>query len=249
MDFLERETQRFCKAYISDIPKSYMIDNNVAETFNAYIVKARTKHTIDMLEEIRVSIMEIIHEKHEEIKNMRSRICPRIMQNLELTRYYSRNCICKPVVGGRYQIVTRDDGYVVDLDDKTCTCREWQITGITCIHACTAIHFMHYNPADYVHRYYTVDKHMQAYQHGIQPLNGRRMWPLNDGEPIKPPPYRKMPGRPKKMRKRGLDEDPRRPNKLSKQGIQITCSVCGVVGHNKLGCNKKDDPTFQRPEK
>ncbi|KAL8529145.1 hypothetical protein ACS0TY_006561 [Phlomoides rotata] len=226
-----------------------MIDNNVAETFNAYLVKVRTKHIIDMLEEIRVSIIERMHEKHEQLKKMRSQICPIIIQKLEITRYYSRNCICKPAVGGTFQIMIRDDGYVVDLNGKTCTCREWQLTGSPCIHACIAIHFMHHDPTNYVHRYYTVDKYEQAYAYGIQPLNGKIMWPFSDGEPIKPPPYRKMPGRPKKMRKRGPEEDPRRPNKLSMHGIQMTCSVCGVVDHNKLGCDKKDDPTFQRPVK
>ncbi|KAL8499092.1 hypothetical protein ACS0TY_022169 [Phlomoides rotata] len=146
------------------MPKSDMIDTNIAETFNAYIVKSRTNHIIDMLEEIRVSIMERMHEKYEDMKNMTSRICPRIKQRLEVTRYYSRNCICKPFVGGRYQIMIRDEGYVMDLEGHTCTCRGWQITGIPCTHACTAIHFMHQDPADYVHRYYTVEMYRLAYQ-------------------------------------------------------------------------------------
>ncbi|KAL8527800.1 hypothetical protein ACS0TY_005578 [Phlomoides rotata] len=155
-DFIERETYRFCKAHISDMPKSDMIDNNIAETFNAYILKSRTKHIIDMLEEIRVSIMEKMHEKHEEMKNMTGRICPRIVQMLEVTRYYSRNCICKPAVGGRYQIMIGDEGYVVDLEGHTCTCKGWQITGLPCTHTCTTIHFMHQAPADYAHRFVEV---------------------------------------------------------------------------------------------
>lgn len=168
------------------------------------------------------------------------------------------------------------DGYVVDLDGQTCSCREWQISGIPCAHACASIHFMRKDPADFVHRYiilhnyilllvladfysilifcflhryYTVERYIQAYQYGIQPLNGKSMWPITDGEPIKPPPYKKMPGRPKKMRKRGPEENPRNPSKLTRHGIQMTCSVCGVVGHNKKSCPNAKDPNFKRPVK
>ena len=40
--------------------KCDVIVNNMAETFNAYVVYARTKHLIDMLEDIRMALMERI---------------------------------------------------------------------------------------------------------------------------------------------------------------------------------------------
>ncbi|KAH6786726.1 hypothetical protein C2S52_006278 [Perilla frutescens var. hirtella] len=45
-DFLEREPQRFYKAFISTSSKCDSIDNNMSETFNHYIVKAKSKHVI-----------------------------------------------------------------------------------------------------------------------------------------------------------------------------------------------------------
>ena len=60
-NFLERDPTKFCKFYMSLLPKSDIIDNNVCETFNGYIVKARGRPIIDMLEDIRESLMEIMH--------------------------------------------------------------------------------------------------------------------------------------------------------------------------------------------
>lgn len=75
-NFVERETHRFCKAYISDVPKSDMINNNVTETFNGYIVKARAKHIIDMLEDIRCALMIRMYEKYTDACSLRERLCP-----------------------------------------------------------------------------------------------------------------------------------------------------------------------------
>ena len=42
--------------------------------------------------------------------------------------------------------------------------------------------------------------HIDHYVIGLQPLNGARMWPKSEGIPFKPPPYKKIPGRPKKWK-------------------------------------------------
>ena len=42
-----------------------MVDNNVVETFNSYIIKAREKLIMDMLEYIRRAIMVRMAKKRE----------------------------------------------------------------------------------------------------------------------------------------------------------------------------------------
>ena len=44
-----------------------MVDNNIAETFNSYIIRATEKPVIDMLKNIRRTIMVRIAKKMEEI--------------------------------------------------------------------------------------------------------------------------------------------------------------------------------------
>ncbi|KAL2925291.1 Elongation factor 4 [Bienertia sinuspersici] len=47
----------FCRAFMNPRTKTDVVTNNMAETFNGYIVQARTKHLLHMLEEIRASLM------------------------------------------------------------------------------------------------------------------------------------------------------------------------------------------------
>ena len=54
------------------------------ETFNNYIVQARSKHLIDMLEDIRTLFMKkIALEKEEALKKCKSLLCPRVQALIE----------------------------------------------------------------------------------------------------------------------------------------------------------------------
>ncbi|XP_015583704.1 uncharacterized protein LOC107262429 [Ricinus communis] len=146
-------------------------------------------------------------------------ITPRIRTKLEEIKYNSRLCTCKPAVGGKFQVNIGEDQFVVDINMHTCTCRASQITSIPCIHACSSIHWMNQDSATFVDKYFSVETYIETYKNALEPLNGRKMWPEAYGLPIKAPKFKKVPGRPKKNRKRDITEDPKNPNKLSRQGI------------------------------
>ena len=55
----------------------------MAETFNNYIIRARSKHLIDMLEEIRTILMKRIVTKREEAQKCYGLICPKVLDLLE----------------------------------------------------------------------------------------------------------------------------------------------------------------------
>ncbi|XP_021715010.1 uncharacterized protein LOC110682980 [Chenopodium quinoa] len=48
----------FCREFMSTSTKTDVVTNNLAETFNGYIINARTKHLLYMLEDIRASLMQ-----------------------------------------------------------------------------------------------------------------------------------------------------------------------------------------------
>lgn len=48
--------EKWCRAYFDTKCKNFMIDNNFTESFNSWIVEARQKPIIKMLEEIRVKV-------------------------------------------------------------------------------------------------------------------------------------------------------------------------------------------------
>jgi hypothetical protein len=64
------------------------------------------------------------------------------------------------------------------------------------------------------------------------------MWPDIEYEEMLPPVYKRTPGRPKKLRRRGADEP--RPGKWSRRirggGPTNRCTTCNQEGHNAKSC-------------
>ena len=58
--------------------KADVIMNNLAETFNGYIINVRTKHLIYMLEDIKIALVQRLVLKRQEIKKSYVVVCPRI---------------------------------------------------------------------------------------------------------------------------------------------------------------------------
>lgn len=120
------------------------------------------------------------------------------------------------------------------------------MTGIPCLHACAVIHFLKQNVDDYVHEYFSLSKYKVAYGYGLPALNGEKLWPVAEGYPVVPPPVKKMPGRPKKVRRRDpFEKDPARPNRMRKICV-MTCQKCFQEGHNSKTC--KNDPVEVQPK-
>lgn len=105
---------------------------------------------------------------------------------------------------------------------------------------------MRHDPADFVHPCFTIEV-MKAYSFGLPAINGERMWPKGVGYLVEPPRIHKMPGRPKKNRKRDKDEkDPKNLYRLRKVGVQMTCQNCFQKGHNSKSCKNEE---VQKPHK
>ena len=84
----------------------------------------------------------------------------------------------------KYQVTGQwMDQYVVNLKDRSCTCRNWDITGIPCKHAIAAMYDKMQNgsdcgdPEDWVHKCYWLSTWNAMYQYTIDPINGKNMWP------------------------------------------------------------------------
>ncbi|PNX89230.1 sucrose-phosphate synthase-like protein, partial [Trifolium pratense] len=46
------------------------------------------------------------------------------------------------------------DQYVVNLVEKTCACRRWELSGIPCVHAISCLWFNNTKPEDFVAHWY-----------------------------------------------------------------------------------------------
>ncbi|XP_057250649.1 uncharacterized protein LOC104893349 [Beta vulgaris subsp. vulgaris] len=167
----------FCRAFMSTSTKADIVTSNLAETFNGWIINARTKHVIYMLEDIRASLMQRLVKKKQEMEKSASLICPRIKTKLEKEKIKAAFCDVLPSTETLFQVNHQLDSLIVDLEARTCTCRRWDLCGYPCCHAVAAIFFCHKEAEEFVHECYKREVYLKAYAGSIPPCEGERHWP------------------------------------------------------------------------
>ena len=146
---------------------------------------------------------------------------------------------------GKYEVsCIHGDKFTVNLDEKTCSCGKWELSGIPCPHAISALVFNQVKPEDYVHECYNIKTFKKIYNPIINPMNGANMCPDTQHPPVLPPIVTPQPGKKKKNRIRQPDATNRSQGKLGKKHQQsLRCGNCGTLGHNKRSY-KTDNVSF-----
>ncbi|XP_021723216.1 uncharacterized protein LOC110690668 [Chenopodium quinoa] len=235
----------FCRAFLNTSFKTDVITNNMAETFNAYIINAWTKHLIYMLEDIRVALMQRLVNKKKEMQKHTSILCPRVRARLEKEKEKAAYCDVLPSSDRLFNVRYCLDQVNVDLVAKTCSCRKWNMVGVPCCHAIACIFFLNKDAEAYVDEWFMLETYFMAYSGSIPPCEGERYWPKVPCN-LDPPPIKIGPGRPRKNRIKHPLENPKKPGSLLRSGIEMTCSICKSKGHNKRSC--PDKGTYVEPE-
>ncbi|KAL8525059.1 hypothetical protein ACS0TY_014605 [Phlomoides rotata] len=145
-----------------------------------------------------------------------------------------------------YQIRCFNGGqYTVDLNQRRCSCRAWQLCGIPCTHTICAILGEQLEPEDFVHDYYTVAMYKESYKFSINGISYDTLWGQSLFIPQLPPDFRTKRVKGRVSKKRRL-EDGEKQSKVKKrriymrrQQLTITCKKCGGKGHNSKGCEKQ----------
>ena len=96
--------------------------------------------------------------------------------------------------------------FFVDLANKSCSCRAWDLNGIPCAHVVVVIYHQRHDPLDYVNAFYKKDTIIKAYNVEHVPLADQKEWPKTSFKPIAPPNNKMQHGRPKRLRRRELDD-------------------------------------------
>ncbi|XP_044968916.1 uncharacterized protein LOC123428866 [Hordeum vulgare subsp. vulgare] len=244
-DIMRTEPKHWARAFFPIGSLCDSVDNNLCESFNNAIVEARFYPIISMLEKIRHKMTLRVQENRSKSEKWTSSdICPNIFKKLKVAIKMTQFCdvLWNGKEGFEVKHVSgRGRSYTVNLDKWTCSCGYFQLAGMPCCHAISAIYKSGRNIADFIHKCYSVEQFKNIYEHCLEPVEGQERWPISEKPRPQAPGYVSMPGRPRKNdRKREEGEVPK-GKKMSKYGTKITCSMCGHKGHNKAGCNNNPE--------
>ncbi|XP_059306965.1 uncharacterized protein LOC132058500 [Lycium ferocissimum] len=129
-DLLQFNKEHWCRAYFREHSKCDVVENNMCETFNSWILVARHKSIITMLEEIRHKVMTRHVEMRRFAETWITDISPMARVMLEENKKLSNKCevLWNGLEG--FEIKEYEYRFIVHLWNKTCTCRLWQLRGI-----------------------------------------------------------------------------------------------------------------------
>ncbi|XP_074282621.1 uncharacterized protein LOC141607161 [Silene latifolia] len=202
--------------------KSNMLLNNLCETFNSVLKKARDKPILTHMEWMRRYVMKRNCEKREGALKYDDLYMP-------YTTKYKKWAIDQC----RFCKISRA------YSDK------FELCGVPCVHAVGCILSQRGKVDDYIHEAYSKAKYQLAYEPCISPMPGVNQWEKSGlPEPL-PPLQRKMPGRPSnKQRRKEAGEGERKTVKRVKK--KNKCSNCGQLGHYKITCKNPSVPPKQQ---
>ncbi|KAK0601402.1 hypothetical protein LWI29_023913 [Acer saccharum] len=202
---------------------------NIAECLNGILKDARELPITKLVEHIRGLLQKWFWERREAAAKMSTPMTKWAEKKLRRRSNKSRCYRVHPINLYEHHVI---DGYLngfVNLIEKTCTCRKFQLDQLPCRHAFAACNLRRLSCYDYCSHYYHKETLATAYGSSIYPVGPMEEWDVPDdiqSRVVLPPKGRKPRGRPAKKRK------PSRGEEI----VQRKCGRCGVVGHNRQKC-------------
>lgn len=90
-------------------------------------------------------------------------------------------------VGSFNVIANRKEQFHVDIDQQTCSCGGWQLSGIPCAHATKCILCMNGRLEDFVDPLFSTDRYNRTYAKKMDAVRTEEYWPKSTFGPILPP--------------------------------------------------------------
>ncbi|XP_020200570.1 uncharacterized protein [Aegilops tauschii subsp. strangulata] len=217
--------------------KTDLAVNNLSEVFNKYIVDVRNKPIVTMINGIKDKFLVRCQQKREGGLVSRWEIAPTYAEKLEMNKRYARDCKSLIAGPGLFQVSSGDKTYSVDTNLQTCGCKKWDLSGIPCNHACSAIYRSKQLPEDHVNVFFKKAMYLESYKPIIYPVPGPDCWVKTATPDIDPPQFKEdKKGPAEEKRKKGRFEPPQA--KQTSRMATITCSNCKLQGHKYTSCAK-----------
>ncbi|KAL0390939.1 UNVERIFIED_CONTAM: hypothetical protein Scaly_0451000 [Sesamum calycinum] len=211
---------------------------NVAESLNAWILEASGLPIVQMMECIRRQLMTWFNERREASTQWTSVLVPsaerQVSEALERARTYQ----VLRANEAEFEVISHEGTNIVDIRNRCCLCRGWQLYGLPCSHAVAALLSCRQNVHRFAESCFTVATYRNTYSQTIHPVPDKMLWREMSGGPegedstediiVNPPKSLRPPGQPRKRRTQTGDR--------GQAKRVVHCSRCYQTGHFRTTC-------------
>ncbi|KAK1414608.1 hypothetical protein QVD17_30356 [Tagetes erecta] len=223
--------EKWTRAFAQCNRYNYMTSNS-AESVNALSVQARKLPITKVLDFFTDVTQRWYFERRQAVEKNKNLLTP-WAENKIFRRI--RKCRSWTVAGINGSAFNVDEGKrrcVVDMQNRSCECRIWQLSGLPCCHAISASTFLKESDcSQWAVHWFRSEVHRATYAESVYPVHDPLNWEiLEDFSEIATPHMNKrQAGRPpenKRIPSKGGDSRPRE------------CSRCHAIGHTRDRCRK-----------
>ncbi|XP_058081825.1 uncharacterized protein LOC131229804 [Magnolia sinica] len=234
---------RWAVAYFDGARFGHLSSN--IEEFNRWILEAQELPIIQVIERIHSKLMAEFSERHEKGLKWTSILAPSAEKRMSeaIARASGYQVLRSDEV--EFEVISADRSNIVNIGTRSCSCRDWQVYGLPCSHAVAALLSCRKDVYAFSEKCFTVANYRETYSHAIHPIPDKSEWSKGndtlgdeDIRVVRPPKFRRPPGRPEK--KRLCIEE------LNREKHTVHCSRCNQTGHYKTTCKADIIPRIEQ---
>ncbi|XP_075080608.1 uncharacterized protein LOC142166089 [Nicotiana tabacum] len=215
------------------VNRTFTMTSNIAESLNAVTKDAIELPIFDLFEYMRTLLERWTKEKLSKAKGTFTYLGHKYNKELEDNNTLSQKLRVRASTDHIHTVLDGVKRYIVCLENKKCSCGQFQLDELPCAHALAALRHRNETYENYCSPYYTRKSLLLTYEMPVNPLPDEGKWEVPQhilDEVVKPPAGdKRQPGRPHKERYKTFDE-------IKSKKYKVSCGNCGGEGHNKRTC-------------
>ncbi|KAH6778336.1 hypothetical protein C2S51_009648 [Perilla frutescens var. frutescens] len=214
------------------------LTSNAAEVLNARLLWARRLPICSLIECIRHVIEQWFDSRRARANARDNALTEEALKKLREEVEKSRVYNVVPTSNSTFKVHDGRQTFIVDLHQKSCKCREFQLDLMPCSHAVAAIMKNAESILDYVSSYYTTDNWRETYEWSVRSLSHRDDWvvPAHIAQQkVMPLIVTRQAGRPSGRRHPSGAEAANRRRRGPRK-----CSICRDPNHSRNNCPNRD---------
>ncbi|KAL5564626.1 hypothetical protein UlMin_027790 [Ulmus minor] len=202
---------------------------NISECINAILLKEHELPVTALAEEMRSPVQRWHYERRMEAEKCKTQLTPSVETLLSKQYQLSMRMRLDLASDTVYTVLDGDKNEIVDLQARTCSCRQFQLEQLLCAYAMIAIQHSKRDVYDFCSEYYNSSTWKATYASVVYPLPHQGDWVIpNEVHDVKvlPSDIRSVTRRRRKSRIPSVGENAQRHK----------CSHCRQLGHHRKTC-------------
>ncbi|XP_022845235.1 uncharacterized protein LOC111368218 [Olea europaea var. sylvestris] len=161
----------------------YIMTSNIVESVNGVTKTAKNFPVVALLDSLRQTIQSWFCKHRDSVSGTFTKLSGNYEKILRDMSYDLRNftiMFVSPTNQTIFSICGDSSSFIVDMEQRTCTCWTFQVEQLPCPHTLAVIAMMKMDAYDYCSYFYTRDAYLNAYKHTMFPIGNINKWTVLD---------------------------------------------------------------------